>query len=84
MPMQLNNVSILREGAKKPFPTYWGATFNCLSTHVAKLSQLHQKHYAQTLAENGKLLGLNPNHKPLYCFKSLKKKICTPTCARFQ
>lgn len=57
-----------------PLTKYRGATFNCLRAHVVKLSQLHPKHYAQTLAENGKLLGLNPNHKPLYCFKPLKKK----------
>lgn len=50
-------------------------SFNCLTAHVAKLSQLHPKHSAQTLAENVQLLGLNhPNHKPKCFFKSLKKK----------
>lgn len=60
-------------GKKKPLKNYWGATFNCVATHVAKLTQLLPKSSAQTLAENGKLLGLNPNHKPMCCFKSQKK-----------
>lgn len=63
-----------------PFRKYWGTPFNCLTAHVAELSQLHPMHSAQTFAENWKLLGLNPNQKPTCCFKSLKKnknpKLC--------
>lgn len=64
--------SVQEKKKRKTFSEYWGATFNCLTTHVAKLSQLHQKHSAQTLAATGKLLGSSPNREPLCHCKPLK------------
>lgn len=67
--------SVQEKKKRKTFSEYWGATFNCLTTHVAKLSQLHPKHSAQTLAATGKLLGSSPNR----CVTASPWKIWTPT-----
>lgn len=49
----------------------WGATFNYLTAHVAKLSQLHPKSSTHALKASWKLLGSCPNHKPFCCFQPL-------------